>query len=164
MRVAILETASYETHRPVSLQPKPLNTGALDRLEALAGGSPLFAKPDPAPVAETARVGIDMRDDMERVVDHLIGEVAFCASEQRCVMPIDADASQSMTMANFRVLMQPSAVEVRGPRGGSLCTCTLRSYLLAFAGGATRLRARRPIMSRFRVRTSVSASGRLPAL
>ena len=51
-----------------------------------------------------------------------------------------------------------------GPRGGSLCTCTLRSYLLAFAGGATRLRARRPIMSRFRVRTSVSASGRLPAL
>ena len=119
MQVAILETASYETHRPVSLQPKPLNTGALDRLEALAGNSPLFAKTEPAPVAETAQVGIDMRDDMERVVDHLIGEVAFCASEQRCVMPIDADASQSMTMANFRVLMQPSAVEVRGPRGGS---------------------------------------------
>lgn len=119
MRVAILETASYETHRPVSLQPKPLNTGALDRLEALAGNSPLFAKTEPAPVAETAQVGIDMRDDMERVVDHLISEVAFCASEQRCVMPIDADASQSMTMANFRVLMQPSAVEVRGPRGGS---------------------------------------------
>lgn len=118
-QVSILETASYETHRPVSLQPKPLNTGALDRLEALAGGSPLFTKPEPAPVAETAQVGIDMRDDMERVVDHLIGEVAFCASEQRCVMPIDADASQSMTMANFRVLMQPSAVEVRGPRGGS---------------------------------------------
>jgi len=119
MQLAILETASYTTHRPVSLQPKPLNTGALDRLEALAGGSPLFTKPEPAPVAETAQVGIDMRDDMERVVDHLIGEVAFCASEQRCVMPIDADASQSMTMANFRVLMQPSAVEVRGPRGGS---------------------------------------------
>ncbi len=118
-RVAILETASYETHRPVALMPKPLNTGALDRLEALAGNSPLFAKSEPAPVAETAQVGIDMRDDMERVVDHLIAEVAFCASEQRCVMPIDADASQSMTMANFRVLMQPSAVEVRGPRGGS---------------------------------------------
>jgi hypothetical protein len=118
-RVAILETASYETHRPVALMPKPLNTGALDRLEALAGNSTLFDKPAPAPVAETAQVGIDMRDDMERVVDHLIGEVAFCASEQRCVMPIDADASQSMTMANFRVLMQPSAVEVRGPRGGS---------------------------------------------
>lgn len=119
MRVAILETASYETHRPVALMPKPLNTGALDRLEALAGNSTLFDRPAPAPVAETAQVGIDMRDDMERVVDHLIAEVAFCASEQRCVMPIDADASQSMTMANFRVLMQPSAVEVRGPRGGS---------------------------------------------
>ena len=119
MRVAILETAAYTTHRPMSLQPKPLNTGALDRLEALAGNSPLFAAPAPAPVVESAQVGIDMRDDMERVVDHLISEVAFCASEQRCVMPIDADASQSMTMANFRVLMQPSAVEVRGPRGGS---------------------------------------------
>jgi hypothetical protein len=118
-QVAILETASYETHRPVTMMPKPLNTGALDRLEALAGNSTLFDRPAPAPVAETAQVGIDMRDDMERVVDHLIGEVAFCASEQRCVMPIDADASQSMTMANFRVLMQPSAVEVRGPRGGS---------------------------------------------
>lgn len=118
-RVAILETAAYTTHRPVSLQPKPLNTGALDRLEALAGGSTLFDKPAPAPAAESAQVGIDMRDDMERVVDQLIGEVAFCANEQKCVMPIDGDASQAMTMANFRVLMQPSAVEVRGPRGGS---------------------------------------------
>lgn len=118
-RVAILETAAYTTHRPASMMPKPLNTGALDRLEALAGNSPLFAAPTPAPVAESAQVGVDMRDDMQRVVDNLIEHVAFCPSEQRCVMPIDGDASQAMSLANFRALMQPSAVEVRGPRGGS---------------------------------------------
>ena len=116
-RVAILETASYETHRPASLLPKPLNTGALDRLEALAGGSPLFAPPAPAPAP--TQVGIDRRDDMERSLDHVVAEVAFCPSEQRCVMPISGDAAQAMTLANFRVLMQPMAVEVRGPRGGS---------------------------------------------
>ena len=118
-QVAILETASYTTHRPTALQPKPLNLGALDRLEALAGNSPLFAKPDPAPAATSAQIGSDMRDDMTRVVDHLISEVAFCANEQKCVMPLDGDAAQAMTLANFRVLMQPNAIEVRGPRGGS---------------------------------------------
>lgn len=117
-RVAILETAAYETHRPLSLLPKPLNTGALDRLEALAANSPIFAPTPAAPAPSSDQVGLDMRDDMERIVDHLAAEVAFCPSEQRCVMPINGDAAQAMTLANFRVLMQPMAVEVRGPRGG----------------------------------------------
>ena len=121
-KVSILETASFEIHRPKDLAPKPVTQGALDRLQELAAGGTLFdrpAAPAPAPAPTSAEIGAEMRGDMEDVVEALLHDVAFCPSEQRCVIPIDGGSERAMSLANFRVLMQPWSVEVRGPRGGS---------------------------------------------
>lgn len=119
-RVSVLETASFEIHRPKDLAPKPVTQGALERLQALAGQGTVFdVRPAPsAPVATAAEVGAEMRDDMEQVVDALLHDVAFCPSEQRCVMPIDGGSDRAMSLGNFKVMMQPWSVEIRGPRGG----------------------------------------------
>lgn len=119
-RLSILETASYETHRPAALAPKPIPQGALDRLQQLAAGSTLFggATPSTAPQAATVGAGAEMRDQMELVVDAMLEEYVYMPSEQRCVVPLSSPADGAMTIANFRTLMQPHAVTVVGPRGG----------------------------------------------
>lgn len=121
-RVSILETASFEMHRPKALLPKPLAASALDRLQTLSQGGTMFDRPRtaPAPVSAPATpVGVEMRDDMDMVVDALISDVAFCPSEQRCVLPLDGGPERAMSLGNFKILMQPWSVEVQGPRGGS---------------------------------------------
>lgn len=119
-RLSILETASYETHRPAALAPRPIPQGALDRLQQLAAGSTLFggATPSTAPQAATVGAGAEMRDQMELVVDAMLEEYVYMPSEQRCVVPLSSPAEGAMTIANFRTLMQPHAVTVVGPRGG----------------------------------------------
>ena len=120
-RVSILETASFEIHRPKDLAPKPVTQGALERLQAMAAAGTAFDRPTaPAapPTATAAEVGAEMRDEMEQVVDALIHDVAFCPAEQRCVMPIDGGPERAMSLGNFKVMMQPWSVEVIGPRGG----------------------------------------------
>lgn len=120
-RLSILETASFEIHRPADLAPKPVTQSALDRLRSLSEGSTIFtsaAPAAPAPEPTTTEVGAQMADDMSAVTDALLHDVAFCPSEQRCVMPIDGGPERAMTMSNFTTLMRPWSVEVRGPRGG----------------------------------------------
>lgn len=114
-RVSILETASFEIHRPADLAPKPVTQGALERLAELAAAGSIFSAPSPAPTA--ADVGAVMAGDMEHVVDVLLQEYVLISSEQRCVVPLH-DPEQAMTLANFRVKMQPHAIAVVGPRGG----------------------------------------------
>lgn len=118
-RVSILETASFEIHRPADLAPKPVTQGALERLQAMASAGSVFDRPAPAPAPTAAQIGAEMRGDMEEVVEALLHDVAFCPSEQRCVIPIDGGSDRAMSLGNFRVLMQPWSVEVRGPRGGT---------------------------------------------
>lgn len=119
-RLSILETASYETHRPADLAPRPIPQGALDRLQQLAAGSTLFggATPSTAPQTATAGAGAEMRDQMELVVDAMLEEYVYMPSEQRCVVPLSSPVEGAMTLANFRTLMQPHAVTIVGPRGG----------------------------------------------
>lgn len=119
-RVSILETSSFEIHRPAILAPKPITAGALDRLQALAASGSMFASPAAAaPTPTSSDVGLEMRGEMEDVVEALLNDVAFCPSEQRCVMPIDGGSERAMSIGNFSILMKPWSVEVRGPRGGS---------------------------------------------
>ena len=119
-RLSILETSSFEIHRPAILAPKPITAGALDRLQALAASGSMFASPAAAAPAPTSSdVGLEMRGEMEDVVEALLNDVAFCPSEQRCVMPIDGGSERAMSIGNFSILMKPWSVEVRGPRGGS---------------------------------------------
>jgi len=119
-RVSILETASFETHRPANMMPRAVSQGALERLQALAAGGTIFggATPVTAPQATSGEVGVEMHDQMEQVVEALLSEYAYMASEQRCVVPLSSPTEGAMTLANFRTLMQPHAVTVRGPRGG----------------------------------------------
>lgn len=114
-RVSILETASFEIHRPADLAPRPVSMGAMERLQELAAGGSIFSAPAPAPTA--AEVGEAMAGDMDTVVDALLSEYVFMASEQRSVVPLSSP-EEAMTLANFRTLMQPHAITVRGPRGG----------------------------------------------
>ena len=114
-RVSILETASFEIHRPADLAPRPVSMGAMERLQELAAGGSIFSAPAPAPTA--AEVGEVMAGDMDTVVDALLSEYVFMASEQRSVVPLSSP-EEAMTLANFRTLMQPHAITVRGPRGG----------------------------------------------
>lgn len=119
-RLSILETASYETHRPAALAPRPIPQGALDRLQQLAAGSTLFGGVAPAAVAPTAaEVGVEMADDMGLVVDALLQEYVFMATEQKCVVPLTEGMEGAMTLANFRVKYKMHAVTVTGPRGGT---------------------------------------------
>lgn len=119
-RVSILETASFETHRPKDLAPKPVTQGALERLQELAAGGTIFggATPATAPQATSVEVGVEMRDQMELVVDAMLQEYVFMPAEQRCIVPLSDAVEGAMPMSNFRSLMQPHAVTVRGPRGG----------------------------------------------
>lgn len=123
-RVSILETASFETHRPKSLEPKPVTQTALDRLQALASGGTMFDAPSGAGRSPNLAqqpvdpLGVQMAGDMDEVVSVLLQEYVFIPSEHRCVASLSEGPASAMTMANFRTLMQPHAVEVRGPRGG----------------------------------------------
>lgn len=121
-RVSVLETSSFEIHRPKVMAPKPVTMGALDRLQELASSGSIFSAapsvPD-EPAMTSTELGLELRGGMEEVVEALLQDVAFCPSEQRCVMPIDGGAERAMSLGNFGVLMKPWAVEVRGPRGGS---------------------------------------------
>ena len=119
-RVSILETASFESHRPKALEPRPVTQGALERLQALAAGGTIFDRGvTPAAVAPTAaEVGVEMAGDMGSVVDALLEEYVFMPTEQRSVVPLSNAVEGAMTMANFRAALQPHAVTVRGPRGG----------------------------------------------
>ena len=126
--VSILETASFEVHRPKTLAPKPVSMSALDRLQELASkGGSIFEKSVPqsapaapaAPHASSTDLGLELRGEMEQVVEALLQDVAFCPSEQRCVMPIDGGPERAMSLGNFGVLLKPWSVEVQGPRGGS---------------------------------------------
>lgn len=119
-RVAILETAAFETHRPADMMPRAVSQGALERLQALAAGGTIFggATPATAPQPTSGEVGVEMHDQMEQAVEALLSEYAYMSSEQRCVVPLSSPTEGAMTLANFRTLMQPHAVTVRGPRGG----------------------------------------------
>lgn len=114
LRVIDFETG--DTHRLASDAPRPVTQGSLERLQQLAGSGSIFAPAAPASVA--ADVGAGMADDMSLVVDALLQEYVFMASEQRNVVPLSSPIEGAMTLANFRTLMQPHAVTVRGPRGG----------------------------------------------
>lgn len=114
LRVIDFETG--DTHRLATDAPRPVTQGSLERLQSLAGSGSIFAPSAPAPVA--ADVGADMADDMSLVVDAMLQEYVFMASEQRNVVPLSSPVEGAMTMANFRTLMQPHAVTVRGQRGG----------------------------------------------
>lgn len=119
-RVSILETASFESHRPKALEPRPVTQGALERLQALAAGGTIFDRGvTPAAVAPTAaEVGVEMAGDMGSVVDALLEEYVFMPTEQRSVVPLSNAVEGAMTMVNFRAALQPHAVTVRGRRGG----------------------------------------------
>lgn len=118
LRVIDFETAN--THRLASSAPKPIPQGALDRLQQLAEGSTLFGGVAPAAVAPTAaEVGVEMADDMGLVVDALLQEYVFMATEQKCVVPLTEGMEGAMTLANFRVKYKMHAVTVTGPRGGT---------------------------------------------
>lgn len=120
-RVSILETASFELHRPKALEPKPVTQSAIDRLQALAAGGTIFDRGGAEafePVA-AAPVGVQMAGDMDSVLEVLLAEYAYVPSEQRCVVPLGDGPAGAMTLGNFRTLMQPHAVEVQGPRGGT---------------------------------------------
>jgi hypothetical protein len=115
-RVSILETASFEIHRPKDLAPKPVTLNAIERLQELAQAGSVFSAAAPAPTA--ADIGADMADDMSAVVDALLSEYCFMPSEQRCIVPLTSPVEGAMTLANFRTLMQPHAVTVAGKKGG----------------------------------------------
>lgn len=118
LRIIDFETAN--THRHASDAPKPIRQGMLDRLRQLSSGGTFFervvdnALPDEGPVA---KVGVPVGADMGVVLDSLLAEFAYCAVEQRPVLPIGGGGG--MTLAAFRTLMLPYAVEVTGPRGGT---------------------------------------------
>ena len=118
LRVMDFETAN--THRVALEAPKPVTQGALERLQELAAGGTIFggATPATAPQATSVEVGAEMRDQMELVVDAMLQEYAFMPAEHRCIVPLSNAVEGAMPMANFRSLMQPHAVTVRGPRGG----------------------------------------------
>lgn len=119
-RVSVLETASFESHRPKALEPRPITQGALERLQALAAGGTIFDRGvTPTAIAPTAaEVGVGMAGDMDSVVDALLGEYVYIPSEHRCVASLSGGPASAMTLANFKTLMQPHAVTVQGPRGG----------------------------------------------
>ena len=124
LRVIDFETAN--THRLASDAPKPLTQGALERLQELSASSgSVFAAgaagaSAAAPTAaQNVPVGVAMADEMETVVEALLHDVAFWPAAQRAVTPIDGGPERAMSMGNFKLLMQPWAVEVRGPRGGA---------------------------------------------
>lgn len=117
-RVSILETASFEIHRPADMAPRPITQGAMERLASLAAAGSIFSAPASAPAPSATDVGAAMAGDMDQVVDALLAEYVYMPAEQRCVVPLSDPADGAMTMGNFRVLMQPHAVTVRGPRGG----------------------------------------------
>ena len=121
-RVSILETASFETHRPLNLKPRAASQGALARLQELAQGGSVFdraAAPASAVASVAADVGVQMAGDMDAVVEVLLSEYVFIPSEHRCVSSLSGGPSSAMTLGNFRTMMQPHAVEVTGPRGGT---------------------------------------------
>ena len=119
-RLSILETSSFGRHRPKDLARRVVGSDTLDRLRQLSSGGTLFervvdkALPDEGPVAE---VGVPVGADMGVVLNILLAEFAYCATEQRPVLPIGGGGG--MTLAAFRTLMLPHAVEVVGPRGGT---------------------------------------------
>lgn len=121
-RVSILETASFETHRPADMMPRAVSQNALDRLQQLAAGGTIFGGATPATApqpAAVAPIGVQMAGDMDAVVEVLLSEYVFIPSEHRCVASLSGGPSSAMTLGNFRTLMQPHAVEVTGPRGGT---------------------------------------------
>ena len=119
-RVSVLETASFESHRPKALEPRPITQGALERLQALAAGGSIFDRGvTPTAVAPTAaEVGVGMAGDMDSVVEALLAEYVYIPSEHRCVASLSGGPASAMTLANFKTLMQPHAVTIQGPRGG----------------------------------------------
>lgn len=116
-RVSILETSSFEMHRPADLAPKAITLNALERLQGLSQEGSIFAKAELPRASED--LGLELRGSMEQVVDMLIDSVAFCATEQKNVMPLDGGPERAMTVGNFTLLMKPWSVEVAGARGGS---------------------------------------------
>jgi len=119
-RVSILETAAHERHRPMELERRVIGSDMAERLRALSSGGKLFERvvdnglPDDGPVAE---LDVPLGSDMDVVLDVLLAEYAYCATEQKPVLPIGGGGG--MTLAAFRTLMLPHAVEVVGPRGGT---------------------------------------------
>lgn len=118
LRIIDFETAN--THRSASEAPKPIPQGALDRLQALAAGGTIFDRSGPATAPEeaSAAIGVEMRGQMEMVVDALLQEFVLMPTEQRSIVPLSNAVEGAMTMTNFRAMMQPHAVTVRGRRGG----------------------------------------------
>lgn len=120
-RVSILETASYSIHRPKDLAPRTISEGAMERLTAMRVGGMTAEQKGPVSrdgAASETSAGVTAADGMGELTNALVRDYAFCAGEQRCVMPLRDGAEGAMSMANFRMLMQPHAVEVVGPRGG----------------------------------------------
>jgi hypothetical protein len=111
----IIDFETGNTHRIAEEAPKPITMGALDRLQELAASGSIFAA---APTPSAADVGADMAGDMDAVVEALLAEYCFMASEPRCVVPLSSPTDGAMTLPNFRTLMQPHAVTVVGQRGG----------------------------------------------
>ena len=119
-RLSVLETASFEIHRPKALEPRPITQSALERLQALATGGSIFdrAVTPTAPAPTAGEVGVQMAGVMDSVVEAMLEEYVFIPSEHRCVASLSGGPQSAMTLANFRTMMQPHAVTVQGPRGG----------------------------------------------
>lgn len=131
LRVKDFETA--HTHRVAAEAPRTVTEDAMERLRSavavegsIFGRTPvatrvevaLDAAPDDAGGDEPAGVGA-AGDVFEQIVEGLLNSHAYCASENRCVLPLEGGAETAMTMTNFRNLMKPQAITVRtGPRGG----------------------------------------------
>jgi hypothetical protein len=127
LRIKDFETA--HTHRVAAEAPRTVTEDAMERLRsAVAVEGSIFSRPAPAPRAEAAAaeeaaeaaeaVG-EAGDALEQAVEILLATHAYCASENRCVLPLEGGAERAMSMTNFRGLMKPHAVTVRGPRGAA---------------------------------------------
>lgn len=143
-RVSILETSSFEIHRPADLAPRPVGSGSLDRLRELAAASPMFAPPA-APTSTD--IGAGMAGDMDDVVNALLDEYVFMPNETKCVVPLSSPLEGAMSLANFRSQMMPHAVTVVGRRGGERVIHPVTLWLAD---------ARRTDVAGFRFRPDVS--------
>lgn len=125
LRIKDFETA--HTHRIATEAPRTVTEDAMERLRsAVAVEGSIFGRtPAVAPRAEAATTDAGTEavgeggSAFEQVVEVLLSTHAYCASEARCVFPLEGGAERAMSMTNFRGLMKPHAITVRGPRGAT---------------------------------------------
>lgn len=113
----ILETASYQLHRPVKVEQFTPDLAA--RFEALrakaAGGGSMFKATPISPEGEKAAV--DLGDIDDAVLAHLLAEYAACPADARTpIYPLDG--STPLTMTNFKLRFAPFKIITVGAKGG----------------------------------------------